>query len=669
MKFQIEKIILWPRQVEKSPRILTFELSKVNVISGNSRTGKSAIIPIIDYCLGSSECLIPIDTIRDSVSWFGAVFVVENGKLLLARKGPEKGKASEEFHVEFGNDVIVSDQTPSRNESLDGIKLYLDSLAGLSSLGQKERDFEDRLSFRDVCHLVYQSQDVVANQSVLYYKGHDLKYRLKLQNWFPYLLGIKSSGDLIAEKLIADLESEKSDLEKEARRLEKAANVQFQKLAGYLNLARQYGLFDGEIPDKGSLEELVEICKTIIRHPAKRPETNSEAFKKAEEELQHIESKKAQLSVQIETLRKRMSDINVLKSTHVSYNEILQKKAVRLSVSDWLEKQFEHPACCPFCGSDGHPLAKREMESMRTALAKYKMSLSRTSPLFRSFDKEFAALKRTLREKNAELESLEDRADMARKNNAIISDLEQINRKRWEFLGGLREKLSFYEAYLGDGELAEKMMVIDAELARLRLMLPSSEELSNRRKTVDSHISQLALTRLRTLDADNQYTRLPPRFSYEDSSIKVRGSDNAEHVLAEIGSASNWVSFHLAFVCAWQEFFWKYSGTRSPVPSFVVFDQPSQVYFPHGYNKDAPDFKSASGDVDRAAVQKMFETISQSIQETDGAWQAIILEHADKSVYGEVEGVHEVENWRDGLKLIPESWKRPDEGSGFGENE
>jgi hypothetical protein len=51
MNFQIEKIILWPKKTGLPPRVLRFELSKVNVISGDSRTGKSAIIPIIDYCL------------------------------------------------------------------------------------------------------------------------------------------------------------------------------------------------------------------------------------------------------------------------------------------------------------------------------------------------------------------------------------------------------------------------------------------------------------------------------------------------------------------------------------------------------------------------------------------------------------------------------------------
>ena len=60
MKFQLLKLIIWPKSEKFAPRFVEFEPGKVNVITGASRTGKSAIIPIIDYCLASSDCFIPI---------------------------------------------------------------------------------------------------------------------------------------------------------------------------------------------------------------------------------------------------------------------------------------------------------------------------------------------------------------------------------------------------------------------------------------------------------------------------------------------------------------------------------------------------------------------------------------------------------------------------------
>jgi hypothetical protein len=66
MYFQVREIILWPRAGRFPPRRVVFQLGRVNVISGASRTGKSAIIPIIDYCLGADKCTIPVKTIRDA---------------------------------------------------------------------------------------------------------------------------------------------------------------------------------------------------------------------------------------------------------------------------------------------------------------------------------------------------------------------------------------------------------------------------------------------------------------------------------------------------------------------------------------------------------------------------------------------------------------------------
>ena len=49
MNMKIRKLIIWPKNSAFPPREVKFELNKVNVITGASRTGKSAIIPIIDY--------------------------------------------------------------------------------------------------------------------------------------------------------------------------------------------------------------------------------------------------------------------------------------------------------------------------------------------------------------------------------------------------------------------------------------------------------------------------------------------------------------------------------------------------------------------------------------------------------------------------------------------
>ncbi|WP_246752411.1 hypothetical protein, partial [Vibrio cholerae] len=60
MFFQIEKVVLWSKEAKHKPRVIEFALNKVNLITGSSKSGKSSLIPIIDYCLGSSKCSIPV---------------------------------------------------------------------------------------------------------------------------------------------------------------------------------------------------------------------------------------------------------------------------------------------------------------------------------------------------------------------------------------------------------------------------------------------------------------------------------------------------------------------------------------------------------------------------------------------------------------------------------
>lgn len=69
MTMQILHIVLYSHEGQR--RAVSFETGALNIITGASRTGKSALIPIIDYCLGSGECDVPDGVIKGNVSWYG----------------------------------------------------------------------------------------------------------------------------------------------------------------------------------------------------------------------------------------------------------------------------------------------------------------------------------------------------------------------------------------------------------------------------------------------------------------------------------------------------------------------------------------------------------------------------------------------------------------------
>lgn len=163
--------------------------------------------------------------------------------------------------------------------------------------------------------------------------------------------------------------------------------------------------------------------------------------------------------------------------------------------------------------------------------------------------------------------------------------------------------------------------------------------------------------RLQELDVEEKYRSRSPEVNIKELAIRVMGSEGDWHFLAEVGSASNWVAFHIAAMCAFQEYF--ASLPHSSVPSFVIFDQPSQVYFPKvrinpDPEKKEQDFKDF--DEDFEAVQKIFAALSKSVSKDGACWQFIVLDHADSDIYGKLTNIKEVDVWRDGRKLIPPEW-------------
>ena len=77
MRFCIDKLILWLK--DGRLRTLPFIEDKVNVITGNSKTGKTAVLEIIDYCLcGSDETVvISHEHIGENVLWYGLRFKIK----------------------------------------------------------------------------------------------------------------------------------------------------------------------------------------------------------------------------------------------------------------------------------------------------------------------------------------------------------------------------------------------------------------------------------------------------------------------------------------------------------------------------------------------------------------------------------------------------------------
>jgi hypothetical protein len=138
-----------------------------------------------------------------------------------------------------------------------------------------------------------------------------------------------------------------------------------------------------------------------------------------------------------------------------------------------------------------------------------------------------------------------------------------------------------------------------------------------------------------------------------DLTIKVIRGTRSDY-LWEIGSGANWLAYHVATTLALQEFF--LNVPHHFVPGLLVYDQPSQVYFPKRTAREDPEEPVVWRDQDVVAVRKVFALLGVKARAAKGRLQIIVLDHAGEDVWGSLDGVVLTEEWRDGRALVPTEW-------------
>lgn len=664
MRFQILKLIVWPKINSFTPRIIKFKLGKVNVITGASRTGKSAIIPILDYCLASSDCFIPIDTIRDHASWYGIVVQTTAEEILLARRVPDGTKTSNDFYTLRGEKVSIPPIIEEANQKTSDVKFLLNTIATTPffSLGEEDdQNFKSRLSFRDLMALVFQSQEIVANQNVLFYKTHAHEHRERLRNWFPYILGAENIEVLKARQRLKVIEMQLKRLRRELEQVCIVSEGWIADMQARLRIASEYGLVKNDLLENSNPDHLLEIATLIVEDNADQINSNSSLIEASNEHMLNLEKEEAELSTSIGLSKKRLADIERLRSTFVDYGGGVKKRIERLHISRWLREVASESGACVFCGSSEHSTASEETNKICDILKVYEEKSRNMAEIPTSFDREEELIKSELNKQLTAKKALQHKFDLLVSKDEKAQKIFQTKKEMHIFIGHLKASLEIFKKLSDGGELKNEIQVLEAEQKELQIKANSNKV----QKLLDlaiHEITQKILGHLKTLDVENKYRKIPPRFSVKNLNLEVLSDDGNWHFLAEVGSASNWVSFHLSLMCALQEYF--ISQKNSIVPSFVVFDQPSQVYFPKVATNADKDDDPKYDNEDVNAVQSMFETLSNSVKASNGEWQAIVLDHADDSVYGTIDGIHEVDVWRNGEKLIPVEWYK-DSSSGI----
>jgi hypothetical protein len=656
MYFQILKLVLWPRK-DASPQIIPFEKGVVNVITGASKTGKSAVIPIIDYCLGAEKCAIPVGVIRKHCAWFGVVMETGEGQLLLARREPGEQQSTSEMYMQSGTEIVVPEVIAAKNTTVETVKSELNRLAGLTSLGfefESDSGFNGRPSFRDLTAFIFQPQNIVANPNVVFFKADMTQHREKLKTIFPYILGAVTPRTLFVRYQIDQLSRQ---LKRKLSQLAavRATSERWVREGGTkLRQAVDLGLLPANERISDSWDEIVDRLRALVSRRGDRAAPSTKGYDSVFDRLKELREEESLVSAQLTEQRQHLRELRRLTESTVAYGDSVRLQRDRLALSSWLAERAQGQADAILAlDADGDD----RINSLCDALSVMEVQL-RTYP-FMAESLEREELKRReladeavarLGEVRKEIAALEAESEEGQR---LIAHGYAVER----FLGGLEQSLLFYEE-------ADPSSLLQFEVDRLQSRidaLSSEVEESNiyvRQRSALNELQGLAGAVVPGLDAEDPHAAV--QLDIRELTVLV-SHEGREDRLWEIGSGANWLAYHIAITVALQQFFLRHAP--HPVPGLLVYDQPSQVYFPkRALKDDDEDARVEWEEDDIEQVRKVFKVLDKAVADAKGRLQILVMDHAHDEVWGNLPSVFLCDEWRGGRKLVPVDWLGEERG-------
>lgn len=657
MNFAILKIIVWSKDPQKAPRTLDFKPGAINYITGYSRSGKSAIIEIIDYCLGSGGCSIPkVGPIRRNSAWYGLLFKTVEGEKLFARRDPNEQDSTDDYMITEGITVSIP-EFPEKNANRDNAKGILGRLAKIpqsnSDFNESGSGYKGRASISDMTAFMFQPQRIVANNETMFFEADVEEHAKKLREIFPLVLGVVDADTLIKQHRLQEV---RRLIERKQRQLE-ALRINIENFSGEVRgryvSAAQYGLIPSLNIDDTSTQVLFERLNGIVTAWKLNPSyLETDGHHENSERLSRLREKEASLHSEITTLRVRLTQLRELSLARAKSEFNISRKRDRLSTSSWLVERLSTHHSCPLCGNESETPSK-ELKQLIETTKKVEAQWKAVELVPPMLDAEEVDLQKQIAVKENELRQIRTEREYIQE---VTEEMQTTREQRAMFIGKIEEFIRLHDSLTDEGVFAEEIAALKDEEAEL-LKVVDFEAFAQRKETALFKFSRFAGHYGDILDLETGDDLI--QLDTNKLTIRVIDENGSAAWLREIGSGANWLGYHVATLLALHELF--ISQNIPYVPSLLVIDQPSQTQFPD-------DDEIDSEEEEKLAVNKVFQALSTGINRMNGNLQVIVSEHAGQSVVDGLENVHLVERWRRGRKLIPWHWSKEIDARMIGKN-
>lgn len=644
MKGYIREIVVFNESGDK--RFVSLK-EGLNVITGESKSGKSALLEIIDYCLASSKSTVPKGEVTRFSQYYLLIIQFETYTLRVGRRSfEENGRTKMYIHASSKpytiKELKIEDIFNDENLlSIGQAKAELTRAFGVNIIETKldsdVRIAEPRPSIRSMTSYMFQHQNLIANKFALFYRFEDSIKREQTIKQFPVFAGWV---DQKYYHYVVELDELKKRKKREER-IQQLSSQTEESLKKRLSKAiREYYLLVGkQFDEKLNLSQLLRLQKQL-------PDFTRKSYMSEEVEARYafLKQEREELRRQRLDIETSISNLRLTNGRGDTYTVNLKMLDSTAAYSETNKDKFD----CPVCGHQVKELndiskslkeskewIKSEIESVKGYGVEFHTQIRNLSKKKEKINKTIAginfetrriesSIKKFKEEKTLEYQVIYARAAVDHECSYVKERLDLLSRANVESDARIFELEELIAGYNVDASYSKAKAFFHSNISRI----------------------------VEKLDFEKEFR--PASLYFDPMTFDLYHHENKSRVyISEMGSGANWLACHLGLFLTFLHFF--SVQENSSIPSFLFLDQPSQVYFPDKFFVEGEDGEKPH---DIQKVEQIYKTILEELELTKKQAgyepQVIVTDHVGElDIDGYEFKSYVRKNWRgEGNKFI-----------------
>ncbi|MHB1638845.1 MAG: DUF3732 domain-containing protein [Candidatus Dormibacteria bacterium] len=582
--------------------------------------------------------------ITDHVAWYAVIVQLPGGQAFVARPAAKLGRASTRVAMlELGAKLApLPFDRLEPNADIETVRQELGRRIGIDENlhevpeGSLRNSLEANLGH--AMFLCLQGQGEIANRGLLFHRQGEPRIPDAIRDTLPYFLGAVPRDQGVLRQRLTEARRQLRRAEDELQRAHLANEDIEVQLRGLTTEAIALGLLPSDSEQgRAALREALE--RVAMTQPAQLVGDDELAMRRSQ-----LEARQSDLRGLLRAVGEQAALLETLQASGSEYGTTVTRQVSRLRSIDLVGTAAADDNSCPICGSrleDRDPTVgelRHQADQLQAQLESMDVSLPARWAATERLQRDADALRQELLGVGAALHGLDTDQHGA-------GESRRLGEQQIFFRGRVQQYLSTSRDSGVDTlrHLEERVRLRGIAVADIEGQLDPEEE----RDQVVSRLAVISADMTRWAERLNLEYHASVRLDLHRLTI-VTDTPNGPVPLFRIGSAENWVGYHLIAHLALHRYL---VLQGRPVPHMLMLDQPTQAYYPS-------DVEQALGvpaaDDDRQAVQRMYELMHDISVELAPSMQIIACDHANLPEEWFQEAI--IENWRDGRKLIPESW-------------